>query len=456
MADETTRPPAILLGADTPIGLTIIRELGEHGVPVHAVARSRDGIGLYSKWTSGRYLRPHDDNSTIDLLNWIATEQGAAFLLAVSEKDLLFVRGAADAGRFPGLRALVPPATQLAIVNDKNATYAAAGKVGVPVPATWQPRDGPAIEQMPEGLTFPCVLKWSNPESLGHRFADLGIPILKAEYCYDPAELQQALARYAPLGRYPLVQEFCPGAGLGHMIFLHRGEALLRLQHRRISEWPPEGGISTVCETLPLSANSELLARSERLLREIGWQGAAMVEYRLDPRTGRAALMEINGRFWGSLPLAYHAGVHFAWYTYAVLGLGIRPDPPAYWAGIRCRYMMPETRRILTLLRRRGLTQNRELSLSVPAEILEYVRQFFRSGTRYYVLTARDPRPFLADMAFVIAKSLRRCLGFWIRRPPRTAASNRGAAGDRVGAAQTVAPLALPEPSCRRCNTRSM
>ena len=139
MGDRTAHPPAILLGADTPIGLTIIRDLGEHGVPVHAIARSRKGIGLYSRWTTSGYLRPPDDDATIELLNRIAAEQGARYLLAVSERDLLFIRAAADRGRLVGLQALVPPAAQLAIVGDKAATYAVAREVGVPVPATWQP-----------------------------------------------------------------------------------------------------------------------------------------------------------------------------------------------------------------------------------------------------------------------------------------------------------------------------
>lgn len=134
-----------------------------------------------------------------------------------------------------------------------------------------------------------------------------------------------------------------------------------------------------------------------------------MVEYRMDARTGTVGLMEINGRFWGSLPLAYHAGVPFAWYTYAVLGLGIRPHPPPYRARIRCRFMMPETRRILTLLRCRGRLKNREVT-SVPGEIYEYVWQFFSPRSRYYVLTVRDPAPFFADMIFVIVRMLRRYL----------------------------------------------
>src|SRR5260370_9084546 len=155
MTSEAKLPPAILLGADTPVGLTIIRELGEHGVSVHAVARSRDGIGLYSKWATRGYLRPPDEDSTIELLNRIAADQGAQFLLAIPERDLLSIRAAAASVRPVALRALVPAAAQLAMVLDKSATYAAATQVGVPVPATLQPRDGPRVQNPPHDLTIP-------------------------------------------------------------------------------------------------------------------------------------------------------------------------------------------------------------------------------------------------------------------------------------------------------------
>ena len=203
-----------------------------------------------------------------------------------------------------------------------------------------------------------------------------------------------------------MVQSFCPGHGLGHMIFMHRGEALLRFQHRRVSEWPPEGGSSTVCESLPTSANATLLDRSVTLLRSIGWEGAAMVEYRFDPQRNEAKLMEVNGRFWGSLPLAYHAGAPFAWFTYAVLGLGQHPETPAYKVGLRCRYMIPETKRIVLLLRNRGRTQNRELSFNLVAELRDYFLQYLSPRTRYFVFSLRDPRPFFVDMAFAGRKGL--------------------------------------------------
>jgi hypothetical protein len=90
--------------------------------------------------------------------------------------------------------------------------------------------------------------------------------------------------------------------GLGQFFFMHRGQAVRRFQHLRIAEWPPEGGFSSVCDAVPLEQFVPLQEKSIRLLQHIGWDGVAMVEYRYDPASGRAVLMEVNGRFWGSFP----------------------------------------------------------------------------------------------------------------------------------------------------------
>ena len=51
-------PTAIVLGVDTPIGLTVIRELGRRGVPVHGIGRNSDALGRTSRYLSGFSLRP--------------------------------------------------------------------------------------------------------------------------------------------------------------------------------------------------------------------------------------------------------------------------------------------------------------------------------------------------------------------------------------------------------------
>lgn len=400
------RLPAIVLGGDSPIGLTVVRELGEKGVPVHVIARSRRGLALYSHWATTGHIRTGDEAQMVNLLNRIAETHGARYVIGVSEIDLLAVRRAADQGRLPALKVLVPPLAMLRLVNDKLATYKIAREVGIPVPRSWEPRERCERENIPEDLAYPCILKWRDPAAVGRALGAAGLPWLKAEYCYSRDELVAALSRYDPVGRYPIVQTYSPGVGLGHMIFMHEGKALLSFQHLRRAEWPPEGGTSTVCSSLPPSFHPEWLAQSEALLRRIGWEGAAMVEYRYDARTDSRALMEINGRFWGSLPLAYHAGAHFAWLTYAVLGVGELPERMTYRDGILCRYMVPELRRASRILFRRDSIQDKSFTASSWQTFHSFITEFFNPRTRYYVFSWRDPMPFFYDLAFMARKTL--------------------------------------------------
>jgi predicted ATP-grasp superfamily ATP-dependent carboligase len=399
-------PPAVVLGVDTPIGLTVVRELGERGVPVLGIGRSSDALGFRSRYLAAGFVRPIGEGALVALLNQLAEERQARFLITISESDAVFARRVADHGELKGLRPLVPEESRLKVVNDKLTTYQIARRLGIRVPTTWQPERVEAIAERVGAVEFPCVLKWRDPHIVAPDLARIGETLRKSEYCYEAASLRAALMRYAPIGRFPLVQSFCPGEGLGQMLFMSGGKALLRFQHRRLAEWPPEGGFSTVCESLPPSAHAELMAKSEALLAEIGWEGPAMVEYRFDPRTQSAALMEINGRFWGSLPLAYHAGAPFAWFTYAVLGLGRKEIAPPYRAGMRCRYMVPETKRLFVLCFNTGFIQNRELKFSPSLEVARYFAGFFRPRMRYYVFSFRDPAPFLGDARQIFSKAV--------------------------------------------------
>ena len=407
-----TLPPVIVLGIDTPIGLAVVRELGEHGIEVHGIARNARGIGLYSRWLRRGYLRPAAPSDLLALLDRIARESGAPFLMTVSMGDALAMRAAADAGELPRLRVLGPGRDKLELVNDKAEICRISAGLGIPVPATWEPELADLDRPLPEGLTYPCILKWRDPETVAAPLAAHGLPFLKTEYAYDPLGLARALERTRAIGQFPLVQSYCPGQGLGQMFLMRGDEALLRFQHRRLHEWPPEGGTSTMCESVGLEQHPELMAKSEELLRHIGWQGPAMVEYRHDAATGQAALMEINGRFWGSLPLASQAGARFGLGTYYALGLE-RPLPPtpSYRVGRQCRYMIPETRRLLAVVSPGGAVQDRSLRFNAGREALNYLTGFIRPGMGYYVFAVRDPKPFLADMGFIVRLGVGQVVG---------------------------------------------
>lgn len=396
----TTLPPAIVLGVDSPIGLTVVRELGEHGVAVHGIATAKRGLGLHSRRLTRGYIREPD---LVAQLNRIARDTGAPFLLTVSSGDALAMRAAADAGALPGLRPLLPPLRQLELVGDKAATCRIAASLGIAVPATWEPATGSPPAAFPRDLDYPCVLKWRDPERVSVRLAALGLPLLKTEYAYDAADLHAALGRYDALAEYPMVQSYARGTGLGQMFLMKDGRAPIRFQHRRVREWPPEGGTSTVCESLGNDDHRELMAKSEALLRAIGWEGPAMVEYRHDSATGRSVLMEVNGRFWGSLPLAHHAGARFALGAYYALGLGRSPPVAAEpRARLRCRYMIPETKRLLVVTLRPHAVADRALAFSRPREIASYLAGFLRPRGHYFIWKWSDPVPFIADTRVVL------------------------------------------------------
>src|SRR5262249_11632060 len=60
-------------------------------------------------------------------------------------------------------------------------------------------------------------------------------------------------------------------------------------------------------------------------------------EFRKDATSGRWILIEINGRFWGSLPLAIAAGADFPAWLYDLLVEGRRRFPREYEVGLLSR-----------------------------------------------------------------------------------------------------------------------
>ncbi|MCU7375666.1 hypothetical protein PEC18_33830 [Paucibacter sp. O1-1] len=386
-----------VLGLETQIGLSLVRELGAAGVTVIGIAQDETALGLRSRYLSHAALL-HSPRTPQGLaeLRAIGERFGPGTLLAVSEANLQWLMDEREA--LGVLSPVLPDAEAFAIVLDKTRTLDAARAVGIEVPETASPVSWAEVEQLAIGCRFPVVLKWADPAKVAGRLAELGLPLEKAEHIYSAEQLIAACARYRPLGQWPVVQEYCAGTGLGQFFFMHRGQAVRRFQHLRIAEWPPEGGFSSVCDAVPLDQHRDLQERSIALLQRIGWHGVAMVEYRHDSATGRSVLMEINGRFWGSYPLALHAGAGFALISHAVqAGAGAAH---AACAGHALAGPHGGDRTQASAAHPAAAAQDHRPA--VPAaplqELSRFVTDYFRPAVCYYVWSWRDPRPFLQDM----------------------------------------------------------
>lgn len=391
----------ILLGADSPIGLTIIRELGQAGISVHGLGWSEKSIGLYSKYLTSGHFRQKTEDELIAQINQLAAKHDCHWIMAVSESDIMLLdRNRALLRPHP----IIPGSEQLKIVLDKQLTLHAADEIGINIPKTWKISDIGQLKDILKTFCYPLVLKWDNPHRIMTQLAMNNLKFDKFRYIYHETELLEYLHSFDGIDEYPLIQEFCKGIGLGQMVLMHHGEAILKFQHHRLAEWPPEGGFSTVCKSVSLESNPELMDKTVSLLKKINWSGPAMVEYRYDPISNRAVLMEINGRFWGSLPLTYYSGAYFVAAYYMMVTENTAPSLKPYVSGIKCRFIFPEIKRLARISFSSEKIQNKSLKFSPISEIFVFISDFFSLKNRYYVFDITDPKPFFMDLYQAIKK----------------------------------------------------
>jgi protein-tyrosine-phosphatase len=207
------------------------------------------------------------------------------------------------------------------------------------------------------------------------------------------------------------LQEFCPGAGVGVELLLRDGAPLLAFQHVRLHE-PLQGGGSSYRRGVPVS--DELLDASCRVLGALRYTGVAMVEFKQDPETRRWVLLEVNARFWGSLPLAVASGADFPLALFQLLVEGRTEFVQDYRVGLCARNLRADAKWHLANLRadRSDPTLNTK---PWPSVAVETCSSLFTGRERIDTLTLDDPAPGIAEAATLLRQASR--AAFRPRRP---------------------------------------
>jgi len=273
----------------------------------------------------------------------------------------------------------------LKLVLNKALTLDVAQKCGISVPKTVVVPDSKALEDVLLAFTFPVVVKPAQ-KSMGEE--DFKTRILSTVHDVET---------FFPWGyelRTPLIiQEFCEGVGVGIEVLLHKGECVTAFQHRRLVEFPYRGGlaVTAIAETL----HPDLFQAAIRLLRALGWEGLAMVEFRIDPDSGKAVLMEVNGRYWGSLGLAVRAGINFPLYHWQLVH-GERPAiPQGYALGTKWRWTVGHVARLHALVA--AAMHSEEARTELKASMRNFGRDFSPS-VHDSLFTFSDPIPAAIEL----------------------------------------------------------
>lgn len=383
----------LVTNGDSRAALAITRSLGKAGHEVIVGSKWTRSLAGTSRYCTARICYPDPDHygkAFVDFIADYVAHERVEILLPVTDITTLTI--GASRHRIPAHCALpFPDVETVRMAADKEATMALAGRLGVDTPGSVTVKSHADITRVGHGLSFPLVVK---PFRSRIEIASEWI-YTAVSYAHDEAELHRILSDLHPQVFPVMLQEKIIGPGIGVFICADRGKVLAAFSHRRLREKPPSGGVSVLRESVAL----EPLAFdfSARLLRELAWTGVAMVEFKQDRRDGRPKLMEINGRFWGSLQLAIDAGVDFPRLLVDSL---TNPDLPPlldYRLGVRTRWLWGDIDALFIRLFRSG--ESLDLPLGFPSRsryLLDFMKSF-NPSTRLEIERLSDLRPALYE-----------------------------------------------------------
>jgi protein-tyrosine-phosphatase/glutathione synthase/RimK-type ligase-like ATP-grasp enzyme len=305
---------------------------------------------------------------------WVVEQRDHALIIPATERTLTPLHQIRGLPELADRLALPPPSATIAGF-DKERVRALAEQLGIPVPANL------VIESVAE-LASPVLDGWLEHGAIVIKsvhskvWGQRGGRELAVQMVVDREQLEIFAGQL--LENSPVqLQQWVPGHGRGIEVLVDHGEIVLAFAHERLHEVPLTGGGSSYRHAIEPPA--ELLDAARRLLRALGWHGVAMVEFRYDPLSGRSYMMELNGRFWGSLPLAQFAGVDFPRALVELLLDRKRPAPaivkrPAYarafqrdlrWLRQMARVRVADLRRVGPIPHERRLILVRPIVRSV-------------------------------------------------------------------------------------------
>jgi len=369
--------------------LAVVRALGRAGIPVTVGESRPSSLAGASRFCSKTVCYPSPEAGGNNFINFLLEEfskRQYRVVLPVTDISLFSIASAVKLLP-PGLQLPFPDLEHIRRAHDKREVLVLAQQLGIPCPRTLTVEQGNNLGEAGKELGFPVVIKPRVSRFLRNGHWASG----SVQYAIDQKDLIEKYEMVSSTLPDPLVQERLQGEGRGVFLLIWNGELKAAFCHRRLREKPPAGGVSVYCESLPL--DGDLVQKSYELLKRLEWQGVAMVEYKLDRRDGLPKLMEINGRFWGSLQLAVDSGINFPLLLYRLaVGADVAPQLE-YKTGVRSRWFLGDLDHLWILLTHPRVFNGAEVAKVPRWQACLNFMKFYERNTHYETLRFDDPSP---------------------------------------------------------------
>jgi predicted ATP-grasp superfamily ATP-dependent carboligase len=395
--------PAIVLDGHVKSALSIVRSLGQKNIPVYVGSERKTAMALHSKYVSGKFMYPSPYNERDAFVRTIKAEAvrlgGKPVIYACSDATLLLLYEARES-----LEAYVtlvfPEERSMEIVFDKGGTYSLARVSSVPTITTHLMETREEVERLAKDLVYPVVVKprhsviWKDGKGI----------FGSAQFVHTPEELLVAFSNSREkTGVAPLIQPYVEGEEYGVEMLAEEGRPYAMVTHHRLRSLSPTGGASVLKETIE---NGEVRKQLEEnatiLVEKLSWTGPIMVEFKIDSDSREPLLMEINGRFWGSLPLSVFSGVDMPYLYYRAVTLNeISKEIVRGKERIVSNHFLGSALHLMRVLFARDKMRAR----AYPKR-LQALKDFFRTpkGTFADVWSLRDPKPAFFEIIDILNK----------------------------------------------------
>ncbi|WP_298435824.1 ATP-grasp domain-containing protein [Geobacter sp.] len=378
--------------------LATTRSLGRKGHNIFVTGTTLENISAASRFCRKAFTVPDPLNEGIKYSQTIAeivNRETVDMIFPMTEQSIYCLNKARESlGKSVKLACV--PHEKMEAVSNKYNLFQLAEKLGVAIPETiYLAGPDDLLGKKTQISRFPVVVKPAYSK------IEHGDRIISARVMYASGynELNRLYETKAEL-RYPsLIQEQIAGEGTGLFTLFDHDRHLALFSHRRLLEKPPSGGVSVLSESVPL--DEEMVEAAGKLLSEVQWSGIAMVEFKRDKRDGKAKLMEVNGRFWGSLQLAISSGVDFPLLSldYCLGNLGKEPHCllANYSVGHKLKWFFGLLDHLIIRFKSRARSFEYPSDYSTRWQV---IKELFKAGdanTSFDVYDSEDLMPFISE-----------------------------------------------------------
>lgn len=379
----------LILDGNQRSALAVTRSLGKKGLKLYVADSTAQSLAGTSKYCAKNIQLPdindNRDNFTQALIS-VISKHNIEIMLPMTDISMATILS--QVNQFKNVSIPAPSLKSYNLASNKNLLFKLALKLDIPIPKTLFIDNSNKLEDQITNITYPIVIKPSQSRILiNNKWISTTVV-----YANSRNHLIKQVQECDWLRSHPfMIQEYIKGEGQGIFTFYDKGKPIAFFAHKRLREKPPTGGVSVLRESIPVNPRMQNI--SEKLLENINWHGPAMVEFIVSD-DGTPYLIEINGRFWGSLQLCIDSGIDFPNLAYLLAAGKPLPSNNHYNSHIRSRWLLGDLDHLYLVLK----ANHQQFSwLNKLSAIIEFLK-FFQKNTHFEVNRLSDIQPFIYEL----------------------------------------------------------